>query len=55
MGESVAPILLMALAGILAGGSYTLRQNDKTLASLICGLIGMVAFAYAIYVLYGPQ
>ncbi|QSB04240.1 hypothetical protein [Natronoglycomyces albus] len=52
MSEFLGPMLVMLVAGLLGGGSYSLRQQGKTLASLLCGLVGLVLFAYGIFLIY---
>ena len=53
MSGSVGPVLLMALAGILLGGSMSLRKNEKHAASLVCGLVAAAAFVGAALLIYG--
>lgn len=52
MNEYVGPILLMALAGILLGGSKSLYGNEKRIAAVVCAVIAVVAFAGGVYLVY---
>jgi hypothetical protein len=47
------PILLMALAGILLGGSLSLRKSEKYAASIVTAAIAVVAFLGGVYLIYG--
>ena len=53
MSQVAGPILLMALAGVLLGGSMSLRKNEKYVASLVCGLVAAAAFVGGALLLYG--
>ncbi|WP_158299786.1 hypothetical protein [Glycomyces paridis] len=47
------PILLMALAGILLGGSLSLRKSEKYAASIVVAVLALAAFGGGIYLVYG--
>jgi hypothetical protein len=47
------PILLMALAGILLGGSLSLRKNEKFAAAIVVAVIAVAAFLGGAYLIYG--
>jgi hypothetical protein len=47
------PILLMALAGILLGGSMSLRKNEKYAAAIIVAVFAVAAFLGGVYLVYG--
>ncbi len=47
------PILLMALAGILLGGSLSLRKNEKFAASIAVAACAVAAFLGGAYLVYG--
>ena len=47
------PILLMALAGILLGGSVSLRKNEKHAAAIVTAVIAAAAFIGGVYLIYG--
>lgn len=47
------PILLMALAGILLGGSLSLRKSEKYAAAIVMAVIAAAAFLGAVYLIYG--
>lgn len=47
------PILLMALAGILLGGSVSLRKNEKYAAAIAVAVIAAAAFIGGVYLIYG--
>lgn len=52
MSEFVGPMFVMLVAGLLGGGSYSLRQQEKHVAAVICGLVGLVLFGYGIYLVF---
>jgi hypothetical protein len=43
----------MALAGILLGGSVSLRKGEKYAAAIIVAVIAVAAFLGAVYLIYG--
>ncbi|WP_156036834.1 hypothetical protein [Glycomyces sp. NRRL B-16210] len=47
------PILLMALAGILLGGSLSLRKSEKYAAAIIVAAVALTAFGFGLYLIYG--
>jgi hypothetical protein len=47
------PILLMALAGILVGGSVSLRNNEKHAAAIVVAVLAAAAFLGGLYLIYG--
>lgn len=47
------PILLMALAGILLGGSLSLRKREKYAAAIVVAVVAVAAFLGAAYLIYG--
>lgn len=47
------PILLMALAGILLGGSLSLRKSEKYAAAIVTAVIAVAAFLGGVYLIYG--
>ena len=47
------PILLMALAGILLGGSVSLRKGGKHLAAIAVAVAAVAAFGGGLYLIYG--
>jgi hypothetical protein len=47
------PILLMAVAGVLLGGSITLRKNEKYAAAIIVAACAVAAFLGGVYLIYG--
>ncbi|SDD18638.1 hypothetical protein [Glycomyces harbinensis] len=47
------PILLMALAGILLGGSLSLRKSEKYAASIVLAVVAVAAFLGGVYLIYG--
>jgi hypothetical protein len=47
------PIVLMALAGILLGGSLSLRKNEKFAAAIVVAVIAVAAFLGGVYLIYG--
>jgi len=47
------PILLMALAGILLGGSLSLRTKAKYAAAIIVAVLAVAAFLGGVYLIYG--
>jgi hypothetical protein len=47
------PIMLMAFAGILLGGSLSLRNNGKLAAAIIVAVIAVAAFIGGLYLIYG--
>lgn len=51
--STAGPILLMALAGILLGGSLSLRKSEKYVAAIIVAVFALAAFFGGIYLLYG--
>lgn len=52
MSEFLGPMFVMLLAGLLGGGSYSLRQQEKHVAAVICGIAGLLLFGYGIYLIY---
>lgn len=47
------PILLMALAGLLLGGSLSLRKAEQHVAALIVAVVALAAFGFGLYLIYG--
>lgn len=47
------PILLMAVAGILLGGSISLRNKEQYAAAIILAVIAVAAFLGGVYLIYG--
>ncbi|MCC3762058.1 hypothetical protein K3N28_03100 [Glycomyces sp. TRM65418] len=47
------PILLMAVAGILLGGSLSLRKSEKYAASIAVAVVALAAFLGGVYMIYG--
>ncbi|HEX2144637.1 MAG TPA: hypothetical protein VHG10_09035 [Glycomyces sp.] len=47
------PVLLMALAGILLGGSLSLRKSEKYVAAIIVAVAAVAAFLGGLYSIYG--
>ncbi|MBO3731311.1 hypothetical protein [Glycomyces niveus] len=47
------PILLMALAGTLVGGSMSLRKNEKHAAAIVVAVLAAAAFLGGLYLIYG--
>ncbi|MFG3340103.1 hypothetical protein [Glycomyces sp. NPDC048151] len=47
------PLLLMALAGILLGGAWSLRKNAKFAAAIVVGVLALAAFGGGLYLIYG--
>ncbi|MEV3935733.1 hypothetical protein AB0K52_07125 [Glycomyces sp. NPDC049804] len=47
------PILLMALAGILVGGSVSLRRSEKRAAAIVVAVLAAAAFLGGLYLIYG--
>lgn len=47
------PIMLMAFAGILLGGSVSLRKSGKLPAAIITAVVAVAAFAGGLYLIYG--
>jgi hypothetical protein len=51
--SNAGPILLMAVAGILLGGSLSLRKNEKFAASIAVAVAAAAAFLGGVYLIYG--
>jgi hypothetical protein len=51
--SNAGPILLMALAGILLGGSLSLRKSEKFAASIVVAVVAVAAFLAGVYMIYG--
>jgi predicted metalloprotease len=47
------PILLMALAGILLGGAWSLRKNEKFAAAIVVAVLAVASFLGGAYLIYG--
>ena len=47
------PMLLMALAGILLGGAWSLRKNSKFPAAVVVAVLALAAFGVGLYLIYG--
>jgi len=47
------PILLMALAGIMLGGSLSLRKSGKHAAAIVVAVLAVAAFLGGLYLIYG--
>ncbi len=48
------PMLMMGFAGLLAGGTYSMVKQKRTVAAVICGLLAVVALAASVLWLW-PQ
>ena len=51
--SDAGPILLMAVAGILLGGSLSLRKTEKSAAAIAVAVAAAAAFLGGLDLIYG--